>query len=177
MATGLTSTSPAQVNTAGHQSWTELSLWDWWKDTIQRWFTAAMIRTMTSGTRRHGRRGTGETSERVGHQQRVEPEYFHMLLCELWIYLDRTRHDCEDKLTLFWSLWFSLYSVWMKCVLWWINKAIKLVLSLSVKERNLNSDGVRFFLSLHFVSLCCWLIRLKLWTGCFYVSQLKVRGY
>lgn len=48
---------------------------------------------------------------------------------------------------------------------------------LSVKERNLNSDGVRFFLSLHFVSLCCWLIRLKSWTGCFYFSQLKVRGY
>lgn len=37
--------------------------------------------------------------------------------------------------------------------------------------------GLSVFLSLHFVSLCCWLIRLKSWTGCFYFSQLKVRGY
>ena len=43
-------------------------------DTGQRWFTAALTKTTTTGTRNHSRWRSG---------RRSELEYFHILLCEL----------------------------------------------------------------------------------------------
>lgn len=48
-----------------------------------------------------GRRGNGREDERESgissrHKWLVEPEYFHVLLCESEIYLDQTRGDCKS---------------------------------------------------------------------------------
>lgn len=50
--------------------------------------------------------GGDRRGQRVRHQQHVEPEYVHIWLCVLRVYLDGTRRD-RDCL------------VWMKSDLWW----------------------------------------------------------
>ena len=95
--------------------------------TVRRRFTAALTGTMTPGMR-GTRQGTEKRESDIssGWKLLVEPEYFHILLCELRISLDQTRGDCGDKPTLIWWVLFSLCWVWMKCVLGWVNKAVKL---------------------------------------------------
>ena len=65
----------------------------------------------------------GHSTEAIYSRCDQDYEDFHILLWELRIYLDRAGSDCEDKP----KLWFSFCPVWKKCVLRWLNEAIKLV--------------------------------------------------
>lgn len=106
-ATGLGSTGLRSLNKAGNQSRTRHSLWKQrpvWKtvDILQRCFTAAPKMDIILGTTVYGRykQESGEAADRQGsaissdQKWYVKQKYFHILLRELRIYLDRTRGNC-----------------------------------------------------------------------------------
>ena len=129
-------------NKTGHQTGTELSLWEWrrsvWRrDKVQRWFTAALTRTMTPG--RHGRR-----------QNRTESRTSST--CSARIFSPVTVNwgfiwtEPEVTVETFWWLWFSSCPVWIKRVLQWVYKEIHLIIAQLKRETWIQTVHICIFL-------------------------------
>ena len=100
-----------EVNTAQQslQTGTERSLWDRRTSVWDRGYSMEAIYDSSDedfdfdgrGRERHEAAERRVSDISNWWKQRVESEYFHILLCELRIYLDQTRSDCGNKPTLF----------------------------------------------------------------------------
>lgn len=105
--------------------------WDWLQsprlsdaklktvDVVWRGFKTALTRTMTLRTRGNGRQGhenhvaTQEQESGISRGRRWHVQYFHILLCELVIYLEQTRQDCgKTNQERFFFLVFFIYEEW-----------------------------------------------------------------
>ena len=68
-------------------------------DTVQRWYIATPVRTMTSGIRKLGRWKVRKSwaSEAGAWKLCVMLEWFLVVLCEFRIYLEQNRCDCGKR--------------------------------------------------------------------------------